>query len=74
MLLSWTLQQLSEASDNARAYQVLAELGAEKGLASRALFVQIGVYFLFPLLMAAAHATCAMLLWFLSSSRLATLM
>ena len=45
---------------NARAYQVLAELGAEKGLASRALFVQIGVYFLFPLLMAAAHATCAM--------------
>ena len=54
------LQQLSEASDNARAYQVLAELGAEKGLASRALFVQIGVYFLFPLLMAAAHATCAM--------------
>ena len=32
------LQQLSEASDNARAYQVLAELGAEKGLASRALF------------------------------------
>ncbi|MBF0911237.1 MAG: ABC transporter permease [Atopobiaceae bacterium] len=54
------LQQLSEASDNARAYQVLAELGAEKGLASRALFVQIGVYFLFPLLVASAHAICAM--------------
>lgn len=54
------LQQLSEASDNARAYQVLAELGAEKGLASRALFTQIGVYFLFPLLVSMAHATCAM--------------
>ena len=56
----FALQQLSEASDNVRAYRVLAELGAERSTANRALFIQIGVYFLLPLIVASAHAFVAL--------------
>ena len=48
------LQQLSEAADNVGRYRVLAELGAERRMISRALLAQIGVYFLFPLMVAVA--------------------
>lgn len=54
------LQQLSEAADNVSRYRVLAELGAERRLISRALLAQVGVYFLFPLVVAVAHATVAL--------------
>ena len=54
------LQQLSEAADNVGRYRVLAELGAEKRLIDRALLAQIGVYFLFPLVVAVAHAAVAL--------------
>lgn len=56
----FALQQLSEASDNVRAYRVLAELGAERSTANRALFIQIGVHFLLPLIVASAHAFVAL--------------
>ena len=53
------IQQLSDASDNARRYGLLRELGADEGMIARALFVQVLVYFLFPLVLAAAHSACA---------------
>ncbi len=55
-----SIQQLSEASDNARRYGLLRKLGAPAGMINRALFVQVLVYFLFPLLLAVAHSVCAM--------------
>ena len=54
------LQQLSEAADNVGRYRVLAELGAERRMIDRALLAQIGVYFLFPLVVAVAHAAVAL--------------
>ncbi len=54
------IQQLSEASDNARRYGLLRKLGAPAGMADRALLVQVAVYFVFPLLLAVAHSVCAM--------------
>lgn len=54
------LQQLSEAADNVSRYRVLSQLGAEQRLINRALFTQIGIYFLFPLVVAVAHASVAL--------------
>ena len=54
------LQQLSEAADNVGRYRVLAELGAEKRMVDHALLAQVGVYFLFPLVVAVAHAAVAL--------------
>ena len=54
------IQQLSDASDNAQRYGLLRKLGAPEGMISSALFVQVLVYFLFPLLLAVAHAACAL--------------
>lgn len=54
------LQQLSEAADNVGRYRILAELGAERRMINRALLAQIGVYFLFPLVVAVAHAAVAL--------------
>ena len=54
------IQQLSEASDNARRYGLLRKLGAPEGMTDRALLVQVAVYFVFPLLLAIAHSICAM--------------
>ena len=54
------IQQLSDASDNARRYGLLRKLGAPSGMVNGALFIQVLVYFLFPLLLALAHATCAL--------------
>lgn len=54
------IQQLSEASDNARRYGMLRKLGAPDGMIDRALLLQVAVYFVFPLLLAVAHSACAM--------------
>lgn len=54
------IQQLSEASDNARRYGMLRKLGAPDGMIDRALLLQVAVYFVFPLLLAIAHSACAM--------------
>ncbi|RDB59302.1 ABC transporter permease [Gordonibacter sp. 28C] len=54
------IQQLSDASDNVRRYGLLRKLGAPEGMISGALFAQVLVYFLFPLLLAVAHACCAL--------------
>ena len=54
------IQQLSDASDNARRYGLLRKLGAPEGMINGALFAQVLVYFLFPLLLAVAHSACAL--------------
>ena len=54
------IQQLSEASDNARRYGLLRKLGAPGGMIDGALFTQVLIYFVFPLLLALAHTACAL--------------
>ena len=54
------IQQLSDASDNARRYELLAKLGAPQRMISGALFKQVLVCFAFPLVVALAHTLCAM--------------
>ena len=55
------LQQLSEAADNVSRYALIEKLGAEQKMVDRALYRQIGVYFIFPLVLALAHSTVAMI-------------
>ena len=54
------IQQLSDASDNARRYELVAKLGAPQSMISGALFKQVLVCFAFPLIVALAHTICAM--------------
>lgn len=54
------IQQLTDASDNARRYELLAKLGAPDSMMAGSLFKQIAVYFAFPLLLGVAHTLCAM--------------
>ncbi|OUO87755.1 ABC transporter permease [Gordonibacter sp. An230] len=54
------IQQLSEASDSAPRYGLLRKLGAPEGMVSGSIFMQVLVYFLFPLALAVAHSCCAL--------------
>lgn len=50
------LQQLSEAADNRRRYQTLKRLGVSDRMADSALFKQVLMYFLLPMIVAICHA------------------
>ena len=50
------IAQLSEASDNVLRYSLLKKIGAEDSMIHRALFIQIGIYFITPLLLAIVHS------------------
>jgi len=50
------IQQLSESADNAARYGLLHKLGADEKMLNRALFTQIGLYFLLPLSLAVVHS------------------
>ncbi len=50
------ITQLSEAADNRERYTLLSKLGADNAMVSKALFSQIGIYFLAPLLLAIVHS------------------
>jgi len=50
------LQQLSAAADNRSRYGILQKIGADEKLISSALFKQIAIYFLLPLLLACIHS------------------
>lgn len=54
------LQQLSEAADNVSRYALIEKLGAEQKMIDHALYRQIGIYFIFPLVLALAHSVVAM--------------
>lgn len=55
-----SIQQLSAVADDVSRYRVLAELGAEPAQIRGALMAQVGVYFVFPLVVAVCHAACAL--------------
>lgn len=50
------ITQLSEASDNMARYELLRKLGTDAGMINKALFLQIAVYFLVPLILAVIHS------------------
>lgn len=50
------LQQLSEAIDNKRRYDMLKKLGADRAMIRKALFKQIALYFMLPLGLAVIHS------------------
>ena len=50
------LQKLTEASDNVERYGLLKKIGAEKSMLNKAIFTQIGIYFLVPLSLAIVHS------------------
>ncbi|MCY6369387.1 FtsX-like permease family protein [Clostridium ganghwense] len=50
------LQQLSEAADNKKRYDLLLKLGVDKGMINKALFMQIACYFVLPLCLAVVHS------------------
>lgn len=52
-----SLQQLSEASDNASRYQLLKKLGVEEKQIKHSILVQISTYFLLPLVLAIVHSS-----------------
>ena len=54
------LKELSESVDNIPQYEILKKLGVEEGEISKSLFLQTGIFFLLPLLLAAVHSIYGM--------------
>lgn len=50
------LQQLIEASDNTKRYLLLKKIGTEKAMINKAIFIQVCIYFLVPLVLAIVHS------------------
>lgn len=55
------LKQLTESSDNRMKYAVLQKLGASDKMINHALCVQIGAFFVLPLLVAIIHSICGLI-------------
>ncbi len=53
------VQQLSQTADSLPRYRMLSRIGCSQRMLSRALLVQVLVYFLLPLGLALCHVTCA---------------
>lgn len=54
------LQQLSESADNIARYALLEKIGTERKMMNTALAAQIGIYFIFPLILALCHSFVAL--------------
>lgn len=50
------LKELSESTDNKERFKMLRQIGADSKMIHQALFRQIGIFFLFPLLIAIIHS------------------
>lgn len=50
------LKELSESSDNKERYAVLRKLGVDEKMLNKTLFIQIGIFFIIPLLVAIIHS------------------
>ena len=50
------LKQLTESSDNKERYIILRKLGVDEKIINKALFKQIGLFFIFPLILAIIHS------------------
>lgn len=51
-----SLKQLTESTDNKEKYTILRKLGCDEKMINKALFQQIAVFFLMPLLLAVIHS------------------
>ena len=54
------LKELSESTDSISRYEMLRKIGVEEGDIERSLFVQMGIFFLLPLLLACIHSIFGM--------------
>lgn len=50
------LKELSESTDNKERFRMLRRIGTDEKMLNRALFRQIGIFFLFPLMLALVHS------------------
>lgn len=50
------LKQLTESSDNRQRYVILRKIGCDEKMINNALFKQIGIFFMMPLLLAIIHS------------------
>ena len=50
------LKELSDSSDNKEKYQMLRRIGVDDKRLNRTLFTQVGIFFMFPLLVAVIHS------------------
>lgn len=50
------LKQLTESSDNKQRYSILRKIGCDEKMINRALFRQIGIFFMLPLALAIVHS------------------
>lgn len=50
------IKELSESSDNKERYSILRKIGTDEKMINKALFMQIGIFFLVPLLLAIIHS------------------
>lgn len=50
------IQQLTESTDNIERYRLLKEIGVDQKMINKAIFTQVGVYFMLPLSLAIVHS------------------
>lgn len=50
------LKELSESTDNKERFKMLRKIGTDERMLNKALFRQIGIFFLFPLVLAIIHS------------------
>ena len=50
------LKQLTESSDNKQRYSILRKIGCDEKMINKSLFIQIGIFFGMPLLLAIIHS------------------
>lgn len=50
------LKELSESSDNVEKFKMLRKIGVDEAMINKALFRQIGIFFMFPLILASIHS------------------
>lgn len=50
------LKQLTESSDNKLRYSILRKIGADDKMINRSLYLQIGIFFAFPIIIAMIHS------------------
>ncbi|MFR3567725.1 MAG: hypothetical protein ACLTUR_06970 [Paraclostridium sordellii] len=50
------LKELSESADGKERYKTLRRLGIDEGMINKSLFLQIGIFFGFPLLLGIIHS------------------
>lgn len=50
------LKELSESSDNVEKFKMLRRIGVDEAMINKALFRQVGIFFMFPLILASIHS------------------